>query len=245
MERTQNAVAVVLLAGGASTRFEGEVSKIYVPVRDRPLLSFSLSALDRSAVVDHIILVIREGDQQAAMDVVDAVKPTKLRAVVTGRDTRHGSETVGLVAVDDLPGVRWVMVHDAARPFVTFDLLDRLVETATSRNVGVVPGRPFDDAVIDGEGHVVDTSALITVQTPQVFAFDDALAAYMAAEADAFHGVDTADTVAAYRGTPIHYVDGDPRNLKITTLLDLWMAEEWAVDWEEGRWAAGADEPGR
>lgn len=238
MDRVEagNAVAAVLLAGGASSRFDHELSKVYVPLRGRPLLTFSLATLERSRVVDHIVLVVREGDRSASMRAVDAIAPSKLRTVVAGGSTRHESETAGLAAVADLPGVAWVMVHDAARPFVTLDLLDLLVETAMASGVGVVPGRPFEDAVVDDDGMVVDTSTLITVQTPQLFAVEDALAAYEAAGADGFHGVDTAETVSAYRETPIEFVDGDVRNLKITTLEDLFRAEQWVQEWDEGRW---------
>lgn len=233
-------VAAVLLAGGASSRFDHDLGKVYVPLRGRPLLAFSLTTLDRSPVVDHVVLVIREGDRDAAMRCVEAVAPTTLRAVVTGGDTRHESEVAGLAAVAGLAGVGWVMLHDAARPFLTLDLLDRLVATGVGRGVGVVPGRPVDDAVVDDEGAVVDTSTLITVQTPQLFAIDDALAAHSAAEADDFRGVDTAETVAAYRDTPIEYVDGDARNLKITTVEDLVSAERWVGDWDAGRWVGRA-----
>lgn len=229
-------VAAVLLAGGASSRFDHELSKVFVPLQGRPLLTFSLATLERSAVVDHIVLVIREGDRGASMRAVDAVAPRKLRTVVSGGSTRHESENAGLAAVDELPDVAWVMVHDAARPFVTLDLIERLVRTARARDVGVVPGRPFDDAVVDADGAVVDTSTLITVQTPQLFSLEDAIAAYAAAGADDFHGVDTAETVQAYRDTPVEFVDGDARNLKITTIEDLFRAEQLVNAWDLGRW---------
>lgn len=237
----KDAVAAVLLAGGASTRFDHELSKVYVPLRGRPLLAYSLETLERSDVVDHIVLVVRAGDRVATDAVLREVAPDKLRAVVEGGATRHESETAGLDAVESLPDTDWVMLHDAARPFVTLDLLDRLVTTARGRDTGVVPGRPFEQAVVDEEGRVVDTSSLITVQTPQLFAVDDAVQAYRAAADDDFRGVDTAETVGAYRETPIEYVTGDPLNFKITTVEDLLEAERIVGAWRGGRWATAAE----
>ncbi len=227
----------MLLAGGASSRFDHELSKVYVPVRGRPLLTYSLTTLERSQVVDHIVLVVREDDRSAAMAAVEAVGPTKLRSIVTGGATRHDSEAAGLDAVRGLRDVGWVMVHDAARPFVTLDLLERLVAAGISRGVGVVPGRRFDEVVVDDDGNVVDTSDLVMVQTPQLFPIWDALVAYSSASTDGFHGVDTAETVAAYRDLVVDYVDGDEYNLKLTTLEDLFTAEQWAEHWRDGRWA--------
>lgn len=229
-------VAAVLLAGGASSRFDHELGKVYVPLAGRALLAHGLEALERSPVVDHVVLVIREGDRPACDEVVAAVGATKLRAVVVGGGTRHESETAGLDALDELPEVGWVMLHDAARPFITLDLLDRLVTTARERGVGVVPGTRFDDAVVDGRGRLVDTSKLITVQTPQVFPRQDVVVAYRLAAEEGFHGVDTAETVARYRDTPIEFVDGDPLNFKITTIEDLFAAEQLVGAWDAGRW---------
>lgn len=229
-------VAAVLLAGGASSRFDHELGKVYVPLAGRALLAHGLEALELSPVVDHVVLVIRGGDRPACDAVVAAVGPTKLRAVVVGGSTRHESETAGLDALEDLPEVGWVMLHDAARPFITLDLLDRLVGTARKRGVGVVPGTRFDDAVVDGRGRLVDTSKLITVQTPQVFPRLDVVTAYRLAAAEGFHGVDTAETVARYRDTPIEFVDGDPLNFKITTIEDLFAAEQLVGAWDAGRW---------
>lgn len=233
---TEDAVAAVLLAGGASTRFDHDLGKVLVPLGGRPLLGHSLATLDRSPVVDHVVLVLREADRPAVDRVVRDVAPAKLRCVVTGGATRHESETAGLDAVRRLEGVRWVMLHDAARPFVTHDLLERLVRTAAERGVGVVPGIAFEEPVVDVEGHLVDTAALVRMQTPQLFPLDEAHAAYAAAAADDFDGVDTAETLAAYGHTSIEHVVGDPRNLKVTTIDDLHVAQHWVHAWDDGRW---------
>jgi 2-C-methyl-D-erythritol 4-phosphate cytidylyltransferase len=242
MRRTDAAsgVAAVLLAGGASTRFDHELGKVQVPVAGRPLLAHCLATLDASELVDHLVLVVRTEDRPAIERIVEGVGPASLRAVVGGGATRHDSETAGLEAVAALGDVGWVMLHDAARPFVTHALLRRLVDTARSRGVGVVPARPIDAPVVDVSGRAVDDSGLVTVQTPQLFAVEDVLPAYRLADEHGLRGVDTAETVAAYCDTPIEVVDGDPRNIKVTTLADLRLAEEWAAEWRDGHWASSA-----
>lgn len=128
------------------------------------------------------------------------------------------------------------MLHDAARPFLTLDLVGRLVETATRTGAGAVPAHEFSDDIVDQSGRLVDGSKLVSVQTPQLFAFSDLTSAYSAAAADNFHGVDTAETVQAYRSTPIRHVASDRRNIKITTLDDLLVAEKWVENWDRGVW---------
>ncbi|MEE8602812.1 IspD/TarI family cytidylyltransferase [Euzebya tangerina] len=230
-------VAAVVLAGGSGTRFSDDISKVYVPLGERPVLQYALETVELSSHVDHIVVVIRDVDETHWADVQAMVQPTKVRAAVVGGSTRHASEWAGLQAiVEHVPQTRWVMLHDAARPFLTLDLVARLVDTATGTGAGVVPAHSFTDDIVDQSGRLVDGSKLVSVQTPQLFSLADLTAAYSAAAADNFHGVDTAETVQVYRSTPIRHVASDRRNIKITTLDDLLVAESWVSEWDRGRW---------
>jgi 2-C-methyl-D-erythritol 4-phosphate cytidylyltransferase len=179
---------------------------------------------------------VRAEDRADSERVVADVAPGRLRAVVTGGATRHESESAALRALEALPDVGWVMLHDAARPFVTLDLLERLVDRARDGRVGVVPGLPVRDAMVDQRGAIVDIAHLVTVQTPQLFARADVVEAYRRAGEDDFHGVDTAETVARYTATPVEFVASDPRNLKITTVDDLTTARALVDRWRDGAW---------
>ena len=233
----------ILLAGGSGTRLGTGDNKAYLPLAGHPLLAWSLTAFERCALVDDVVLVTRAEDRDRAGTAAAAVGATKLRSIVEGGATRHASEQAGLDAIagDIASGrVTLVAIHDAARPFVRVELLERLLTTAAERG-GSVPampvGTPFlvrrgDDAARAPE--VLWTADLRRMQTPQAFRAPDLLAAYRAATAAGFHGVDTAETVERYGGLSVVAVDGDPENRKITFADDLRAAEELARTWPEG-----------
>ncbi len=228
-------VAAILLAGGSSTRMEHSENKVYLQVGGRPLLSWSLDRFESSRLVDDIVLVIRAGDAPQAK----ALKPgtTKLRAVVEGGPTRHASEHAGLNAIAgaiESGEIGLVLIHDAARPFVGSDLLDRIVDTA-QRVGGAVPSLPLETPVFRSLGpqrlEQVEVDHLRRVQTPQAFWARELLAAYRAAAVDDFAGVDTAESVQRYSNLAIAAVEGDPRNIKVTFVEDLFAAEDLARTW--------------
>lgn len=231
--------AVVLLAGGSGTRMQQAENKVYLPVRDRTLLAWSLAAFERSDLIDHILLVVREGDEQRAGAIVDEVGVTKLVGMARGGATRHDSEQAGLEALAEAieqGRIDLVLIHDAARPFVTQELLGRIVHTA--RDVGgAVPGLPLDGEFLlrsdddRGAPTPVPTGDLRRVQTPQAFHAQPLLEAYRRASDAGFHGVDTAESVERFSELTVEIVPGDPDNVKVTYLEDLVAAEELAQSW--------------
>ena len=230
-------VAAVLLAGGSGTRFSEDVSKVYVPLAGRPVVQYSLESVEASGHIDHVVVVIRDGDNHEWERVRATVRPSKVRAVVAGGDSRHGSEWAGLKAVSThVATADRVMLHDAARPFLTLDLIGRLVDTATATGAGVIPSVALDGEMVGDTGQLVDVEPLVSVQTPQLFASADLITAFEAANSAGFQGVDTAETVQTYCQTPIRHVTGHRRNLKITTIEDLHAAEAMAGSWDRGVW---------
>lgn len=225
----------ILLAGGSGTRLGTGDNKAYLPLGGYPLLVWSLVAFERCPLVDDIVIVTREEDRARARDAADAVDATKVRAVVVGGSTRHASEQAGLDVIADAIAeghVTLVAIHDAARPFLSADLLDRLIRTAAARG-GSVPALPVGAPFLvraDGGG-LVRTEDLRRMQTPQAFEARGLLAAYRAATAAGFHGVDTAETVERHGSLTVAIVDGDPGNRKVTFADDLRAAEELARTW--------------
>jgi 2-C-methyl-D-erythritol 4-phosphate cytidylyltransferase len=230
-------VAAVVLAGGSGSRFGAAVSKVYVQLDGRPILAYALAVLHASPVVDDVVVVIREGDQ-SAWEAVAAKEPTdRVRAVVTGGDTRQRSEWAGISAIrDHVPDVDVVLLHDAARPFLTHGLVAQLV-TPVATDVGAVPGLPVHGGLRDLDGRPVGVGDLIAVQTPQAFSLAALVTAYPAAIDAGFDGVDTAQTVQAHADVDVRWVRGDPRNLKITHPPDLDRAGALLPSWRDGRWA--------
>jgi len=225
----------ILLAGGSGTRLGTGDNKAYLELGGRPLLAWSLVAFERCPSIDDVILVTRPEDRGRAEQVATAAGATKLRAIVDGGPTRHASEHAGLTALapDIASGrVTLVAIHDAARPFVTGALLERLLVTA-SEHGGAVPGLPVGAPFLLRGGRIVRTEDLRRMQTPQAFHAPGLLAAYRAATAAGFHGVDTAETVERHGDLTVVVVAGDPDNRKVTYVDDLRAAQDRARSWTD------------
>lgn len=235
-------VAVIVLAGGSGSRVQQEINKVYLPIGDRVMLLYALTTFAESPEVDRILLVIRPEDRETAEGVVADLDSDIPVEIVTGGDSRHGSERAGLEAlaasIDD-GSVDIVAIHDGARPFMTAELLHSVLEGARTTG-GAVPGMPVDEALYrvseDGDAHPLDPSTLVKVQTPQAFSARPLLAAYRRAGEAGFEGVDTAETVERFSDLRVEVVPGDPRNLKVTFIEDFFAAEEYAVDWAGTGW---------
>jgi 2-C-methyl-D-erythritol 4-phosphate cytidylyltransferase len=234
-------VAAVVLAGGSGARIQEDVNKVYMPIGDRPMLEYALETMDRSPQVSQVTLVVRRQDQARAELLVNETLPAKLTNVVVGGDSRHLSEMAGLEALrTDIESgdIDLVAIHDGARPFVTLQLLDDLIESAISHD-GAVPALGIPEPLYrasDRGAERVEPESLRRVQTPQVFRAKPLLAAYEASVEAGFEGVDTAETMERFSDLRVVIVPGDPRNIKITFVEDFYTAEEHALDWEKGAW---------
>lgn len=232
-------VAAIILAGGSGTRLQRRQNKVYLPVDDRPLLTWSLRVFERCDAVETIVLVVREGDSHHAEQALSSERISKLDAIVTGGATRHDSETAGLDAVAGRVAagdVDLIAVHDAARPFVSSELLGRLIQQAHQVG-GAIPGlhleRPVYRVAADGTAQPVASARIRRVQTPQVFRAEPLLRAYQAARGEGFSGVDTAASLERYGDLEIAVVPGDARNIKVTYADDLLTAEQLAEGWSD------------
>lgn len=235
------AVAAILLAGGSGSRVHTDVNKVYLPIRDRDILAYSLETMDRSPRISRVVLVVREEDRGCAELLIVETMTSKLSHVVVGGSSRHLSELAGLRTLADeieQGAIEIVAIHDGARPFMTRDLLDRLLETAI-RHGGAIPGLPIEEplyrATSDGVTMLLPVN-LRRVQTPQVFHARPLLHAYQASIAAGFEGVDTAETIERFSNLEVKMIPGDPRNIKITFVEDLFVAEEYALEWDRGEW---------
>jgi 2-C-methyl-D-erythritol 4-phosphate cytidylyltransferase len=217
--------AAVVLAGGSGTRLGAEGNKVYLPLRGRPLLAWTLDAFARAPSVTRLVLVARAADRAYAQEAADAV-PGRTVEVVDGGRTRHGSEWAALghlAAAIRAGAVDVVAIHDGARPVVPRALIEATVAAAREHGAAV-PGVPLLD-VAEGDDRRPVGGTLVRVQTPQAFRADLLLDAYEKAERDGFAGTDTAACVERYAGIPVHCIPGDPRNIKVTYRPDLALAE--------------------
>jgi 2-C-methyl-D-erythritol 4-phosphate cytidylyltransferase/2-C-methyl-D-erythritol 2,4-cyclodiphosphate synthase len=228
------ATVAIIPAAGRGRRMGGETPKQYLPLAGRPLLWSTLAALERSPLVQALIIAVRPEDQHLAAQL--AADFAKVRCLVPGGEERSDSVRAGLAATtaaDEL-----VLVHDAVRPFVSPALIERVL--AAARQWGAaIPALPVRETIkAVEEGQVRETpprSRLWAAQTPQGFRRSLLLEA-TAAPATGAPATDEAMLVEQL-GHPVRVVAGEPENIKITTPEDL----EWSGWWLQRR--AGGQMP--
>lgn len=224
--------AAILLAGGVGTRSGSDLNKVYVEVLGRPLLAYPLETLDISPSVAAITLVVRPEDRDLAGAVVSKVVQHTDVKIVDGGATRQVSEMCGLEAfADEIDAFSCIAIHDGARAFLSVSMLESVIETAC-RVGGAIPGYlPETTLFRMNDGVLEPLGEVMTVQTPQCFRSAPLLAAYRAARAAGFEGVDTAETVQRFSDLTIAVVPGDPRAFKITFADDFESARQVAATW--------------
>jgi 2-C-methyl-D-erythritol 4-phosphate cytidylyltransferase len=209
----------VVPAAGSGTRLGGRAPKALAELAGRPLIAHVVLALLESRSIEGIVIV----GPAEVFHAVEGWCPDV--AGVEGEATRQGSVRVGLAVVPDT--VTRVVVHDAARPLVTPDLIERVV-AATRRADAVVPALPVHDTLKRGTGdaiaETVDREGLWRAQTPQCFRTFVLKAAHERALEEGFEGTDDAAIVERFGVKPA-IVRGEEWNFKITTQEDLDVAE--------------------
>jgi 2-C-methyl-D-erythritol 4-phosphate cytidylyltransferase len=219
--KTKYCGAVIVAAGTASRM--GGIDKVMAPIGGEPMIKRTARAFQNCDVIREIVIVTRP-------DLIDKIKTLcasfdKVKAVVAGGADRAESVNNGLKALSSK--VRLAAIHDGARPLITQEVIDRAVRTAHTY-AAAAPGVPVKDTVKIVQGGVVvetpDRSTLQAIQTPQVFDFDLLRGAMKKVEMDKLEITDDCSAVELL-GFKVKTVEGDERNLKVTTPLDLKLAE--------------------
>jgi 2-C-methyl-D-erythritol 4-phosphate cytidylyltransferase / 2-C-methyl-D-erythritol 2,4-cyclodiphosphate synthase len=210
-------VATVVVAAGRGVRAGGSTPKQYRDVFGVPVIRAALAAFAGHPAVQLVQPVIRLEDIDQYRS---AARGLALLDPVAGGVTRQASVAAGLEALQRHRPDR-VLVHDAARPFVSAALIER----ALASQGAAVPALPVVDTVkVIGEGRVLETldrAKLRTIQTPQVFDFDRLLAAHRKAAAAGKHDFSDDAALAEWAGISVGTFDGDPGNVKLTTPEDF------------------------
>jgi 2-C-methyl-D-erythritol 4-phosphate cytidylyltransferase len=217
-------VWAILVAAGRGKRLGLDRPKAFARLGEEPLLAEPLRRLDGCPWVDDIVLVAPPGWEEAAILLAEEEGCGKVRACVTGGETRSDSVRTGLGEVS--PDALVVLVHDAARPLVTDEVVERVLAPLSEGWDGAVPGLPVGDTLkrIGSDGGVEETlsrEGLWAVQTPQAFVAEALRRAQSEGEA-----TDCAGLVEAAGGR-VKVVEGDPRLLKVTSEADLETVAGW------------------
>ncbi|MBS7699352.1 MULTISPECIES: bifunctional 2-C-methyl-D-erythritol 4-phosphate cytidylyltransferase/2-C-methyl-D-erythritol 2,4-cyclodiphosphate synthase [unclassified Chelatococcus] len=226
-------IAAIIVAAGRGTRLGGEIAKQYRQVAGRAVLGHTLSAISDQSDIERIVVVIHPDDGSYYRDVIAALPAAvrdRLAHPVAGGATRQLSVMAGLESLasgKDAPD--FVLVHDAARPFVSPQLVRRAVAAGIA-HAAAVPGVKIADTIkrVDHNGRICETpdrDLLRRVQTPQAFAFAPLLAAHRRAVAEGLTSFTDDGTLAEWAGHSVHIFDGEAGNMKITSGEDIVEAE--------------------
>ncbi|MCG8563925.1 MAG: 2-C-methyl-D-erythritol 4-phosphate cytidylyltransferase, partial [Desulfobacterales bacterium] len=189
------------------------------------------AAFDRHPAVSHMVLVVPENDLEFCRgEIISTCSISTPIEITAGGLTRQASVYNGLIKASQTKtdqSLSMVMVHDGVRPFVSTELLDRLVETAQP-DQGCIPVLPLTDTIkqMNGGGQVektLDRSRLFRAQTPQLFELNALIRAYDAASQAGFDATDDA-SIMEFAGERVNTVAGCHRNIKLTTPADLQLA---------------------
>lgn len=213
--------AVIVAAGSASRM--GGIDKVMAPLGGKPMVARTVAAFQSCDAIAEIVIVTRP----------DLIRPIsalcagmdKVRAVVAGGSSRQESVGLGLNALSK--NVELAAIHDGARPLITEAVIDRTVRAANSYGAAA-PAVPVKDTIKVVKGGLVEKTperaTLQGVQTPQVFDFDLLRGALKKAQEEKAALTDDCSAVERL-GMKVKIVEGDERNLKVTTPMDLKIAE--------------------
>jgi len=216
--------AAIIVAGGKGLRFGGKVRKQYLHLNGRPIVWWSLRAFEKSPSVGAIVLVAPGEDVQRLRLKIRGWKFRKFLAVVAGGATRADSVREGLSAVPE--SCRYVAVHDAVRPLVKPETIERVIQAAR-RSKAALAACPSKDTVklANGGGYIHSTPSRDKVwlaQTPQVFE----RRLLKRASRNGKNASVTDDAMLVERlGVKVKLVESPADNIKITRPIDLELAK--------------------
>lgn len=227
------AVAALIVAAGRGLRAGADAPKQYQQLGGMPVLCRTLAPFLAESAIDTVLVVIGIGDNARYDEAIHRFPEsarTRLGPPVEGGETRQDSVRAGLEALAARGFAGHVLVHDAARPIVSAALIQRAL-VASAEHVAAIPVLPVTDTVkrVDPAGVVEETlprEQLVSVQTPQAFAFQPLLAAHRDAHAAGEAGFTDDSAIMEWAGHRVATFAGDPMNLKLTYPGDFELAEQ-------------------
>lgn len=224
-----NKIVAIVLAAGQGKRMNTSVAKQFLHIKEKPVIYYSLEAFQRSSV-DEIILVTGSEQLEICRDIVETYSISKVTAIIEGGAERYDSVYNALLNVQ---AADYVLIHDGARPFISVDLIEEVIQQVIISKACIV-GTPVKDTIkeVNTEGYITatpDRNILWSAQTPQAFEYKAIMNAY-----DMFNKeenkkelgfTDDAMIYEAFIRRPVKMLKGDYNNIKLTTPEDLIMAE--------------------
>ena len=221
----------IVLAGGNGSRMKSDIPKQYINIEDKPIIYYSLLAMEKSEYIDSVILVTRWEDMDYCKnEIVEKYGFTKVTNIVVGGSERYLSVYNGLTHAKDSD---YVWIHDGARPCVNEEMLARLNDTVKQFGTAVAGVLSKDTIkIVNSDGEVESTpdrSKLWLVQTPQVFKTSELVQAYnnMMSADNKGNITDDAMVMEHFGALQVHMTEGDYLNIKVTTPEDIFLVKNF------------------
>lgn len=245
-QRKKNKTVALIPAAGSGKRFGVNRNKPFHTLKDKPLLIWPLETLQKLPEIHEIVPVIREDALETAANLIEQYGISKVKKIVPGGIERQDSVYNALKSIDTDTYI--VLIHDGVRPFLDAELIRGMLlefsnQDSSCQGVkfdGIVTGVPVKDTIKEVQRHSKDDASCILVkktlkrdvlwaiQTPQVFLYDKLIDVHERAKKDKFYATDDSALVEKYGGV-IKVSIGSYRNIKITTLEDMKIAEAYLL----------------
>lgn len=212
----------IIVAGGSGTRMGSNIPKQFLLLKEKPILYYTLKTFLEAYDDLQIILVLPVEYTDMGREIIDAYFDKDRIQITAGGDTRFQSVKNGLQLIDE---ESIIFVHDGVRCLLSADLIHRCYAQALESG-SAIPAIPSKDSVRLKKGEInesVDRKSVMLIQTPQTFHSKILLPAFQIDDKDKF--TDEATVVEAF-GLKVFLVEGEEMNIKITTPLDLVLAEQ-------------------
>ncbi|MFQ9442097.1 MAG: 2-C-methyl-D-erythritol 4-phosphate cytidylyltransferase [Eubacterium ventriosum] len=226
-----NKITAIVLAAGSGSRMKSKTKKQFMEIKGKPVIWYSLFEFEKSRVDEIILVTGKEDIDYCKKEIVEKYNLKKIKNVVAGGSERYESVYNGLKEVTG----NIVLIHDGARPLINNEIIERSIE-GTIKSDACVVGVPVKDTIkrANKEGYIMDTpnrSELWITQTPQSFKTDLVKMAYKKMKEELEKGnttlniTDDAMVVEEFTTNQVRFVQGDYKNIKVTTPEDIDIAE--------------------
>ncbi len=218
----------IILSGGSGNRVGTDIPKQFLKIGNKTIIEYSIEAFENHQDIDEIIIVSNP-DYIRKTEHINQNKYKKVLKIIEGGKTRQESSDIGVSSIETK--VKNVLIHDAARPFVSIELIDRLLKGLIN-NKAAVPAVQSSDTLIEKSDSnfvksIPDRNVIQRVQTPQAFNYNIIKEAHKLAKVEGFYNAtDDCSLVLRYKLADVLVVDGSINNIKITYPSDIIYSKE-------------------
>ena len=220
-------ISAIILAGGKGKRMRSAISKQFIDIKGKPIIYYTLKKFSENKKIDNIIVVLPEDEVKYFKENILKKYELRINKIVIGGKERQDSVYNALKSLKN-SSTDFVLIHDGARPFISERIINEGIKFAEIYGAAAPGVMPKDTIKVKNEKNFsVDTpnrANLVSIQTPQVFKFDEILECH---EKIRYNGkMVTDDTMVVEKyGYSVYIYDGEYTNIKVTTPEDLILAE--------------------